>query len=139
MVKIRLARAGAKKRPFFPIVVADSRSARDAESIERLGFFNPIAKGGEERLRLDLDRFNHWVSKGAQVSDRMISIIKEAKAGPEATAAKRQAAADKRKAGKLAKKAAEAAAKAAAEAPVAEVPAAARHYSVFSRGVLAEA
>jgi small subunit ribosomal protein S16 len=116
MVKIRLSRAGAKKRPFFPIVVADSRSARDAQCIEKLGFFNPIAKGGEERLRLDLDRLDHWVSKGAQVSDRVVSIVKEAKLGPEAAAAKRQASADKVKAVKLAKKAAEA--KAAADVAV---------------------
>jgi small subunit ribosomal protein S16 len=116
MVKIRLSRAGAKKRPFFPIVVADSRSARDAQCIEKLGFFNPIAKGGEERLRLDLERLNHWISKGAQISDRVVSIVKEAKAGPEASLAKRQALSDKVKALKLAKKAA--IAKVAADAAV---------------------
>ena len=120
MVKIRLSRAGAKKRPFFPIVVADSRSARDAECIERLGFFNPIAQGGEERLRLDEARLNHWISKGAQVSDRVLALVKEAKAGPEATLAKRQALSDKVKAKKLAKKAA---AQAAAEKPVEEAAA----------------
>ncbi|APC96566.1 30S ribosomal protein S16 [Pseudofrancisella aestuarii] len=79
MVVIRMARGGAKKRPFYKIVVADKRSPRDGKFIERLGFFNPLAKGGEERLKLDLDRVNHWVSNGAQLSDRVSSLVKEAK------------------------------------------------------------
>ncbi|OQX36157.1 MAG: 30S ribosomal protein S16, partial [Candidatus Sedimenticola endophacoides] len=62
MVKIRLARTGAKKRPFYHIVVADSRQARDGRYIERVGFFNPVAVGGEERLRLDGTRVEHWIS-----------------------------------------------------------------------------
>jgi len=78
MVTIRLARAGAKKRPFYHIIVADSRCARDGRYIERIGFFNPVAKGGEERLRLDGSRVEHWVSKGAQTSDRVARLVKEA-------------------------------------------------------------
>ncbi|MES9936027.1 MAG: 30S ribosomal protein S16 [Sedimenticola sp.] len=78
MVTIRLARTGAKKRPFYHIVVADSRRARDGRYIERVGFFNPIAKGGEERLRLDNARIDHWVATGAQTSDRVTQLIKEA-------------------------------------------------------------
>ncbi|MGF1684625.1 30S ribosomal protein S16 [Photobacterium minamisatsumaniensis] len=78
MVTIRLARHGAKKRPFYHIVVADSRCARDGRNIEKIGFFNPLAKGQEERLRLDLDRVNHWVGLGATVSDRTAKLIKDA-------------------------------------------------------------
>ncbi|MGF1703346.1 30S ribosomal protein S16 [Photobacterium makurazakiensis] len=78
MVTIRLARHGAKKRPFYHIVVADSRCARDGRNIEKVGFFNPLAKGQEERLRLDLDRVNHWVGLGATVSDRTAKLIKDA-------------------------------------------------------------
>jgi small subunit ribosomal protein S16 len=78
MVTIRLARHGAKKRPFYHIVVADSRCARDGRNIEKVGFFNPLAKGQEERLRLDLDRVNHWVGQGATVSDRAAKLIKDA-------------------------------------------------------------
>ena len=79
MVVIRMARGGAKKRPFYRIVVADKRSPRDGKFIERLGFFNPVAKGGEERLKLDLEKAQEWISKGAQPSDRVASLIKEAK------------------------------------------------------------
>ncbi|MCI0653534.1 MAG: 30S ribosomal protein S16 [Methylococcaceae bacterium] len=77
MVTIRLSRGGAKKRPFYHLVVADSRSRRDGRYIERVGFFNPIAKGGEERLRLDSERIEHWKSQGAQLSDRVASLIKQ--------------------------------------------------------------
>lgn len=77
MVTIRLARTGAKKRPFYHIVVADSRRARDGRYIERVGFFNPIAIGGEERLRVDRDRIDHWVSQGAQPSDRVAQLLKD--------------------------------------------------------------
>lgn len=77
MVIIRLSRAGAKKRPFYHIVVTDSRNARDGRYIERLGFFNPIATGGEERLRIDREQIDHWLSKGAQASDRVSSLLKE--------------------------------------------------------------
>ncbi|BFU61022.1 MULTISPECIES: 30S ribosomal protein S16 [Rodentibacter] len=77
MVTIRLSRGGAKKRPFYQIVVADSRSPRDGRFIERIGFFNPIAQGKAERVRIDLDRVNHWVSQGASLSDRVASLVKE--------------------------------------------------------------
>lgn len=79
MVVIRLTRGGAKKRPFYHIVVADSRRARDGRNIERLGFFNPRAAGAEERLRIDLERVQYWVEQGAQASERVASLLKEAK------------------------------------------------------------
>lgn len=80
MVTIRLARGGAKKRPFYHIVVTDSRNSRDGRFIERLGFFNPVARGQEERLRLDQDRVTHWVDQGAQLSDRVKQLVKSASA-----------------------------------------------------------
>ena len=80
MVTIRLARGGAKKKPFYHITVSDSRRARDGRFIERIGFFNPVARGQEERLRLDLDRMSYWQSQGAQVSDRVSSLAKDAAA-----------------------------------------------------------
>jgi len=79
MVTIRLARGGSKKRPFYHLTVTNSRSARDGKFIERIGFFNPIARGAEERLRVDYDRLNYWVGTGAQVSERVESLIKAAK------------------------------------------------------------
>ncbi|EKT54276.1 30S ribosomal protein S16 [Providencia burhodogranariea] len=79
MVTIRLSRGGAKKRPFYQIVVTDSRNARDGRFIERIGFFNPIASGQAEELRLDLDRVEHWVGLGATVSDRVEQLVKQAK------------------------------------------------------------
>lgn len=78
MVTIRLARGGAKKRPFYSIVVADSRNARDGRYLERVGFFNPVARGQAERVRLDLERVAYWISNGAQASDRVAHLIKEA-------------------------------------------------------------
>ena len=80
MVTIRLARGGAKKKPFYHITVSDSRRARDGRFIERIGFFNPVARGQEERLRLDLDRMAYWQSQGAQVSARVSSLAKDAAA-----------------------------------------------------------
>ena len=77
MVTIRLSRGGAKKRPFYQIVVTDSRSPRDGRFIERVGFFNPIATGKAERVRIDLDRVNHWIGQGALLSDRVASLVKE--------------------------------------------------------------
>ncbi len=68
MVTIRLQRGGAKKRPFYQIVVADSRFSRDGRFIEKVGFFNPIASGQEEKVRLDLSRVEHWVGQGASLS-----------------------------------------------------------------------
>ena len=79
MVSIRLARGGSKKRPFYHVVVSDSRSPRDGRYIERLGFFNPRARGQEEALRLDIERIDYWVSKGAQPSERVSSLLKEAR------------------------------------------------------------
>lgn len=78
MVTIRLARGGAKKRPFYSIVVTDSRNARDGRFIERVGFFNPVARGQEERLRLNIERLAYWVSNGSQASDRVAQLVKEA-------------------------------------------------------------
>lgn len=80
MVTIRLARGGAKKKPFYHITVTDSRRSRDGRFIERIGFFNPGAKGQEVRLRLDADRMDYWKSQGAQISDRVRSLAKEAAA-----------------------------------------------------------
>ena len=78
MVTIRLARGGAKKKPFYHITVSDSRKSRDGRFIERIGFFNPSARGKEERLRLDLDRMTFWQSQGAQASPRVVSLAKGA-------------------------------------------------------------
>lgn len=77
MVTIRLARGGAKKRPFYTIVVTDSRNRRDGRYIERIGFFNPIAAGQSERLRIDRERVEHWLSKGAQPSARVAQLLKQ--------------------------------------------------------------
>lgn len=76
MVTIRLARGGSKKRPFYQVVVTDSRNPRDGRFIERVGFFNPLARGQAEALRIDLDRINHWLGLGATVSDRVNELIK---------------------------------------------------------------
>ncbi len=80
MVTIRMSRGGAKKRPFYNIIVTDSRNRRDGRFIERVGFFNPTAKGGEERLRIEQERVDYWLGQGAQTSDRVASLIKESKA-----------------------------------------------------------
>ncbi len=77
MVTIRLARAGAKKRPFYHIVVTDSRSRRDGRYIERVGFFNPVAQGNEVRLNIDTGRVDHWLGQGAQASERVGKLLKE--------------------------------------------------------------
>ena len=118
MVIIRLARSGAKKNPYYFITVADERRPRDGAFIERLGFFNPTANGQEERLRIDLEKIDEWVSKGAQLSERVSVLIKEAKLTPEEFAAKVEA----KKAKAAAKKAAlaEKLAKEAEEAASAE-------------------
>jgi small subunit ribosomal protein S16 len=132
MVIIRLARSGAKKNPYYFITVADERRPRDGSFIERLGFFNPSARGQEERLRVDLDKISEWVSKGAQLSERVQTLVKEAKLSPEDLQAKldaKKAKSDAKKAAveaRLAKEAEEKAAeeaaaeKAAEEAAVAE-------------------
>ena len=79
MVSIRLSRGGAKKRPFYTIVVTDSRNRRDGRYIERLGFFNPIASGKEERLNMNQERLQYWLNTGAQPSERVVSLMKEAR------------------------------------------------------------
>jgi len=76
MVVIRLSRSGSKKRPFYHVTVADSRVARDGRFIERLGFYNPIARGAEEGTRIDMDRVEHWLKQGAQMSERVQQIVK---------------------------------------------------------------
>lgn len=78
MVTIRLARSGAKNRPFYHVIVTDSRNSRDGRYIERVGFFNPLACGNEEKLRLDNERVDYWKSNGAQPSDRVAKLIKDA-------------------------------------------------------------
>ncbi|TQV86573.1 30S ribosomal protein S16 [Aliikangiella coralliicola] len=80
MVTIRLARGGSKKRPFYHMVVTDKRSARDGRFIERVGFFNPVATGQEERIRVDQERVDHWIGQGAQLSDRVKKLVKESSA-----------------------------------------------------------
>ena len=84
MVKIRLTRGGAKKRPFYHIVATDHRNKRDGRSLERLGFYNPVAKGAEKRVELSIERINHWVSEGAQLTDKVRMLVKEAAAGQAA-------------------------------------------------------
>ena len=77
MVVIRLSRGGTNKRPFYKIVVADRRASRDGNYLERVGYFNPIATGGEKRLELDKERVTHWINKGAQPSDRVKNLLCE--------------------------------------------------------------
>lgn len=77
MVTIRLSRGGAKKRPFYHVVVTDSRNKRDGRYIERLGFFNPIASGKAERLSLNEERIHYWLGHGAQTTERVVSLLKE--------------------------------------------------------------
>lgn len=75
MVIIRLARGGSKKRPFYHIHVADKQAKRDGRYIERVGFYNPLARGDEEQLRMNLERVQYWISQGAQPSDRVTGLI----------------------------------------------------------------
>lgn len=77
MVSIRLARGGAKKRPFYHIVVTDSRKRRDSGYIERLGYFNPRATGQEVRLHVDMERVNYWQGVGAKASERVATLLKD--------------------------------------------------------------
>jgi len=79
MVTIRLARVGAKKRPFYNIVVADQRYSPRGRYIERLGFFNPLAKASEEKVRLDLQRVDEWIQRGARPSERVDHLIKQSR------------------------------------------------------------
>jgi len=133
MVTIRLSRGGAKKRPFYHIVATDSRARRDGRYIERLGFYNPVARSSAEPVRIDLERVDHWISHGALMSDRVKSIVKsyrrygaedptaEARAGKKASrkSAKKAAAA-----APAVEEAAEETADDAAEEATAEAPAA---------------
>ena len=130
MLTIRLARAGAKKRPFFHITVADSRKPRDGRFVERVGYFNPISSGKEVRLEINQERIDYWLSQGAQVSDRVLTLIKEKSETPEEKA-KREQTKEKRRLRKVAKRVAakpaeepaEAATKEPAEAAAEETPA----------------
>jgi small subunit ribosomal protein S16 len=79
MVTIRLARGGSKKRPFYHLTVADQRNPRNGRFIERIGFFNPVARGQEEVTRIDLSRVDYWLDKGAQPSDTVSKLIKQAR------------------------------------------------------------
>lgn len=83
MVTIRLSRAGAKKRPFYHIVVTDSASPRDGRFIEKIGFYNPVARGNSAELKIDLERVNHWVGYGAQMSQKVKYLAKRAKHNPQ--------------------------------------------------------
>ena len=76
MVSIRLSRAGAKKQPFYHVVVTDSRNRRDGRYIERVGYFNPVGKDHEENLRIDIERVDHWIGHGAKPSERVAALLK---------------------------------------------------------------
>ena len=115
MLTIRLARSGAKKRPFFHVSVADSRMPRDGRFVERVGYYNPIASGQEVRLKLDLERIDYWIGQGAQPSVRVLNLIKQNKETPEQTE-KRLATKELKRQKKLAKKLAD-------KEPVEEAPA----------------
>ena len=84
MVVIRMARGGAKNRPFYNIVVADSRMPRDGRFIERIGFYNPLAAEGAEGLRIQMDRVTHWQERGAQLSETVGRLVKKAGAAAKA-------------------------------------------------------
>ena len=96
MVVVRLAKSGAKKNPYYFITVADSRKPRDGAFIERLGFFNPSAKGSEERMRFNVERLDHWISQGAQLSDKVKELAKDARLSSDELQAKIDAKKDKR-------------------------------------------
>ena len=83
MVTIRLSRSGAKKKPFFHITVTDSRKPRDGRFIERIGYFNPIAKGKEVRLKVDHERIDYWLGVGSSLSDKVAFLVKQSKFTPE--------------------------------------------------------
>ncbi|MGZ8257889.1 MAG: 30S ribosomal protein S16 [Methylotenera sp.] len=124
MVIIRLARGGAKKTPFYNLVVADSRNRRDGRFIERVGFYNPSAKAGAEALRVDQVRVAHWQSQGAQLSDTVARLVKFHAKGPEHAIASKAKDAEKADAAKAKIAAVEAAkAKAVADAAKAEADA----------------
>jgi small subunit ribosomal protein S16 len=87
MVKIRLTRGGAKKRPFYHIIVTDSRSARDGRNIERLGYYNPVASGQDKPVELNVERAEYWMGQGAQMSDKVRNLFKQVKTGKAADTA----------------------------------------------------
>jgi len=153
MVVVRLAKSGAKKNPYYFITVADSRKPRDGAFIERLGFFNPSAKGSEERMRFNVERLDHWISQGAQLSDKVKELAKDARLSPDDLQSKLDAKKEKRnlkkdamKAKKIAeleaqaKEAAKEEAPAEEEAPVAaeEAPVAAEEAPAEEAPVAAE-
>ena len=153
MVVVRLAKSGAKKNPYYFITVADSRKPRDGAFIERLGFFNPSAKGSEERMRFNVERLDHWISQGAQLSDKVKELAKDARLSPDDLQSKLDAKKEKRnlkkdamKAKKIAeleaqaKEAAKEEAPAEEEAPVAaeEAPVAAEEAPVAAEEAPAE-
>ena len=135
MVVVRLAKSGAKKNPYYFITVADSRKPRDGAFIERLGFFNPSAKGSEERMRFNIERLDHWIGQGAQLSDKVKELAKDARLSPDELQEKlerKKEKRDKKKEAIKAKKVAELEAKAeeaaaeettTEEAPADEAPA----------------
>ena len=128
MVIVRLAKSGAKKNPYYFITVADSRKPRDGAFIERLGFFNPSAKGSEERMRFNIERLDHWIAQGAQLSDKVNELAKDARLSSDELHEKLERKKDRRQKKKdliKAKKVAEleAQAKEAEEAKVEEAPA----------------
>ena len=135
MVIVRLAKSGAKKNPYYFITVADSRKPRDGAFIERLGFFNPSAKGSEERMRFNIERLDHWIGQGAQLSDKVKELAKDARLSPDELQEKlerKKEKRDKKKEAIKAKKVAELEAKAeeaaaeettTEEAPADEAPA----------------
>jgi small subunit ribosomal protein S16 len=86
MVVIRLSRGGAKKRPFYHMVVTDSRKRRDGSSIERIGYFNPVARGQEVRLHIDIEKLKYWQGVGAQLSDRVSALLKDFNKNSESAA-----------------------------------------------------
>ena len=125
MVVIRLSRAGAKKRPFYHICVSDRRNKRDGRFIERIGFYNPIAKDSEEKIRFDNERYEHWTSVGAKPSDTVLMLLKRSKMTDEEIQKledKKTARQEKKKQEKILKQQEEAA-KEEAEAPAEEAPA----------------
>ena len=126
MVVIRLSRAGAKKRPFYHICVSDKRRKRDGNHIEKIGFYNPIANSKEQTLKLDKERYDYWVSVGAQPSDTVMMLLKRSQMTDEEIAKLEQKKIDakqKRKEQEILKKQEEAKAAEVEEAPAEEAPA----------------
>ena len=124
MVIIRLSRGGSKNRPYYNVVVADSRKRRDGRFIERVGFYNPMARDGAEALKLNLERITYWQGHGAQLSATMSRIVKLNTKGPEGLAAMKKKDLEKSEAKKAKKTAEKAAVVAAAEAEAAPAEAA---------------